>query len=50
MISGRVISNFVMQALKGEDLVIFGDGKQSRSLQYVHDLVDALILLVSIKS
>lgn len=44
--SGRVVSNFVTKALKGEDLVIFGDGQQSRSLQYVHDLVDALILLV----
>lgn len=45
--SGRVVSNFIIKALKGEDLVIFGDGKQSRSLQYVHDLVDGMILLVS---
>lgn len=44
--SGRVVSNFICNALKGEDLVIFGDGKQSRSLQYVHDLIDGMILLV----
>lgn len=41
-----MVSNFVMQALKGEDLVIYGDGSFSRSLQYVHDLIDGLILLV----
>ena len=44
--SGRVVSNFVNQALKGEDLVIYGDGSFSRSLQYVHDLIDGMILLV----
>lgn len=46
MNSGRVVSNFIIQALKGEDLVVYGDGKQSRSLQHVHDLIDGLILLV----
>ncbi|KAL5038217.1 hypothetical protein BDV3_001633 [Batrachochytrium dendrobatidis] len=40
---GRVVSNFIMQALKGDDLTIYGDGKQTRSFQYVHDLVDGLI-------
>eukprot|EP00842_Homolaphlyctis_polyrhiza_P004739 jgi/Hompol1/5266/HPOL_004287-RA len=40
---GRVVSNFIMQALKGEDLTVYGDGKQTRSFQYVHDLVDGLI-------
>jgi UDP-glucuronate decarboxylase len=36
---GRVISNFVQQALKGEDITIYGDGSQTRSLMYIHDLV-----------
>ena len=40
---GRVVSNFIMQALKGESLSIYGDGSQTRSFQYVHDLVDGLI-------
>ncbi|CAG8486076.1 8118_t:CDS:2 [Diversispora eburnea] len=44
---GRVVSNFIMQALKGEDLTIYGDGYQTRSFQYVHDLVDGLILLMN---
>ncbi|CAG8481601.1 9822_t:CDS:2 [Racocetra fulgida] len=44
---GRVVSNFIMQALKGEDLTIYGDGLQTRSFQYVHDLVDGLILLMN---
>jgi UDP-glucuronate decarboxylase len=40
---GRVVSNFIRQALAGEDLTIFGDGKQSRSFCYVDDLVEAII-------
>jgi UDP-glucuronate decarboxylase len=44
---GRVVSNFIVQALKGEDITIFGDGQQSRSFQYVDDLVDALLLLMN---
>ncbi|KAH6560417.1 hypothetical protein BASA61_008835 [Batrachochytrium salamandrivorans] len=40
---GRVVSNFIMQALRGDDLTIYGDGSQTRSFQYVHDLVDGLI-------
>lgn len=43
---GRFVSTFMMQALRGEDITINGDGTQTRSLQYVHDLVDGLILLV----
>jgi UDP-glucuronate decarboxylase len=43
---GRVVSNFVMQALKGEDITLFGDGSQSRSFCYVDDLVDGLIRLM----
>lgn len=38
---GRVISNFIMQALKGEDITIYGDGSQTRSFQYCDDLVEA---------
>ena len=39
---GRVVSNFIMQALKGEDLTVFGDGGQTRSFCYVSDLIDGL--------
>jgi len=44
---GRVVSNFIMQALKGEDMTIYGDGSQTRSFQYIHDLVDGLIALMN---
>jgi len=44
---GRVVSNFIMQALRGEDLTIFGDGKQTRSFQYVDDLLEGLIRLMN---
>ncbi|KAL1921344.1 uncharacterized protein VTP21DRAFT_11060 [Calcarisporiella thermophila] len=44
---GRVVSNFIMQALRGEELTIYGDGSQTRSFQYIHDLVDGLILLMN---
>ena len=44
---GRVVSNFIMQALKGEPITIFGDGSQSRSFCYVSDLVDALVRLMA---
>ena len=40
---GRVVSNFIVQALKGEDITIFGDGTQTRSFQYVDDLVEGMI-------
>jgi len=43
---GRVISNFIVQALKGSDITIFGDGTQSRSFCYVDDMIDAFILLM----
>jgi len=36
-----------MQALRGEDLTVYGDGKQTRSFQYVHDLIDGLICLMN---
>ena len=40
---GRVVSNFIVQALKGEDLTVYGDGSQTRSFCYVDDLVDGMI-------
>jgi UDP-glucuronate decarboxylase len=43
---GRVVSNFIVQALKGEPITIYGDGKQTRSFCYVDDLVDGLIRLL----
>lgn len=39
---GRVVSNFIMQALKGEDITVYGDGRQTRSFCYVSDLVDGM--------
>jgi len=39
---GRVISNFIMQALSGDDITLFGDGEQTRSFQYCSDLVEAM--------
>lgn len=42
---GRVISNFMMQALQGEDLTVFGDGSQTRSFCYVSDLIDGILRL-----
>ncbi|KAF9779543.1 NAD(P)-binding protein [Thelephora terrestris] len=44
---GRVVSNFIMQALRGEDMTVYGDGSQTRSFQYVHDLIDGLIALMN---
>lgn len=42
---GRVISNFMMQALRGEPLTIYGDGSQTRSFCYVDDLIEGIVLL-----
>ncbi|MCX8225367.1 MAG: GDP-mannose 4,6-dehydratase [Sulfitobacter sp.] len=42
---GRAVSNFALQALQGDPLTVFGDGSQTRSLCYVHDLVDGLIAM-----
>ncbi len=44
---GRVVSNFIVQALKGEPITIYGDGSQTRSFCYVEDLVDGLIGLMN---
>lgn len=43
---GRVVSNFIVQAIKGEDITIYGDGSQTRSFCYIDDLVDGLIRLM----
>jgi UDP-glucuronate decarboxylase len=43
---GRVVSNFIMQALRGEPITLYGDGAQTRSFCYVDDLVDGLIRLM----
>jgi UDP-glucuronate decarboxylase len=43
---GRVVSNFIMQALRGEDITVYGDGLQTRSFCYVDDLVDAFMLMM----
>jgi nucleoside-diphosphate-sugar epimerase len=43
---GRVVPNFLCQGLKGEDLTIYGDGKQTRSFCFIDDLIDGIILLV----
>lgn len=46
---GRVVSNFIVQALKGEDITIFGDGSQTRSFCYVSDLIDGFMAMMSAK-
>ena len=43
---GRVVSNFIVQALKGEDITIYGDGQQTRSFCYVDDLVEVIIRMM----
>jgi UDP-glucuronate decarboxylase len=43
---GRVVSNFIIQALKDEDITIFGDGTQTRSFQYVDDLIEGMIKMM----
>jgi len=43
---GRVVSNFIVQALKGQDLTIYGDGSQSRSFCYVDDLIEAMLRMM----
>ena len=44
---GRVVSNFIVQALKGNDITIYGDGSQTRSFQYVDDLVEGMIRMMA---
>jgi UDP-glucuronate decarboxylase len=45
---GRVISNFIVQALKGEDLTVYGEGKQTRSFQYIDDLINGVIKMMKV--
>jgi len=47
---GRVVSNFIVQALKGNDITIFGDGTQTRSFQYVDDLIEGMIRMMATSS
>jgi len=44
---GRVVSNFIVQALRGEDLTVYGDGSQTRSFCYANDLVEGFIRLMN---
>jgi UDP-glucuronate decarboxylase len=44
---GRVVSNFIVQALKGEDITLYGGGDQTRSFQYIDDLVEAMIRVMN---
>ena len=46
MFDGRVVSNFIVQALKGENITIYGDGKQTRSFCYVSDLIEGLVSMM----
>ncbi|MDD3280439.1 MAG: SDR family oxidoreductase [Bacteroidales bacterium] len=43
---GRVVSNFIVQALQGKDITIYGDGKQTRSFQYIDDLIKGMIKMM----
>lgn len=44
---GRVVSNFIIQALRGEDLTLYGDGEQTRSFCYVDDLIEAMVRMMA---
>jgi UDP-glucuronate decarboxylase len=44
---GRVVSNFIIQALRGEDITVYGDGSQTRSFCFVNDMIDGLIRLMA---
>lgn len=46
---GRVVSNFILQALQGQDITVYGDGKQTRSFCYVDDLVEGMIRMMNSK-
>jgi UDP-glucuronate decarboxylase len=47
---GRVVSNFVAQALLGQSLTIYGNGQQTRSFQYVSDLINGMVKMMDSKS
>ena len=44
---GRVVSNFILQALKNEDITVYGDGQQTRSFCYVDDMIDGIIRMMN---
>ena len=44
---GRVVSNFIVQALRGEDITIYGDGRQTRSFQYIDDLIEGMVKMMN---
>ena len=44
---GRVVSNFIVQALQGEDITVYGEGQQTRSFCYVDDLIDGFVCLMN---
>ena len=44
---GRVVSNFIVQALKNQDITVYGEGQQTRSFQYVDDLVEGMIKMMA---
>ncbi len=44
---GRVVSNFIMQALQNQDITIYGDGSQTRSFQYIDDLIDGMVAMMA---
>lgn len=44
---GRVVSNFICQALRGEDITIYGEGKQTRSFQYIDDLIEGMVRMMN---
>ena len=44
---GRVVSNFIVQALRGEDITMFGSGEQTRSFCYVDDLIEAMVRMMA---
>ena len=43
---GRVVSNFIIQALNNEDITIYGDGKQTRSFQYIDELIEGMVRMM----
>ena len=47
---GRVVSNFIVQALKGEDITVYGDGTQTRSFCYVDDLIDGIVKMMNVEN
>ena len=46
---GRVVTNFIVRALRGESLVLYGDGSQTRSFQFVDDLVEGIVRLMGVE-